>query len=249
MKFKYNELEVSYKISLDGMEKIRTHASSFIRGINLRNDNSLIYNTIDANLIEFIAENDEELVFLNKNTLDTNSSVVENWEICRGNIFTLTTSTTNASMPGWANIGNNISGLIFADNRNQNISTSFDLGGKYKEGTPIYLDLAYIPMSTSNGKILFKVEYNKGLPNNSNNELIINNDTITYEALNNNVIGEYKRISIELDNSSLASNGMIIVNIGRLGTNNIDTYKGTFALIAASLRYKINNNIAVGEIV
>lgn len=249
MKFKYNELEVSYKISLDGMEKLKAHASSFIRGINLRNDKSLIYNTIDENLIEYIAENDEELAFLNKNTLDINSTVVENWEICRGNIFTLTTSTTNATMPGWATVGNNINGLIFADSKNQNISTSFDLGSKYKVGTPIYLDLAYIPMSTSNGKILFKVEYNKGIPNNGTNELIVNNDIITYEALNNNVVGDYKRISIEIDSTNLTANGMIIANIGRSGTNTADTYKGTFALIAVSLRYKINNNIAVGEIV
>ena len=173
--------------------------------------------------------------------ITTKGNAVENWEICRGNIFSLTTSTSNASSPGWATLGNSINGLIFADSRNQNVSTSFDLGNKYKSGTPIFLDLCYVPMSTSNGRILFKVEYNKGIPNTNSNELIANNTIITYEALNNNIVGNYKRISIELNPVGLDVNGMLIANIGRLGTNSSDTYVGTFALLAASLRYKTDN--------
>ncbi len=179
--------------------------------------------------------------------ITTKGNVVENWEICRGNIFSLITSLTNASSPGWATIGNNINGLIFADGKNQNVSTSFDLGNKYKSGTPIFLDLCYVPMSTSNGKIVFKVEYNKGIPNTNSNELIANNTIITYEALNNNIVGNYKRISIELDPVGLDINGILIANIGRLGTNSSDTYVGTFALLTASLRYKIDNIYSIKD--
>lgn len=192
-----------------------------------------------ANVETAVVELDKRLDVIE--VITTKGNAVENWEICRGNIFSLTTSLTNASSPGWATIGNNINGLIFADGRNQNVSTSFDLGIKYKPGTPLFLDLCYVPMSTSTGKIVFKVEYNKGIPNTNNDELIANNTIITREALNNNVIGSYKRITIELDPIGLDVNGMLIANIGRLGTNGSDTYLGTIGLLAASLRYKTDN--------
>jgi len=246
MIFKYEDITISYKIELNNLNNIKAHALSFIKGANVKPDNTFKYSSINENLITLVPENDEEVIFLNKKVMEDKSVIIENWEVCRGNIFSLTTSSNNSVFPGWYNMGNGINGLIFSDNRDQRISTTFELGNKYKPNSPIYLELGYIPMSPSNGNILFKIEYSKAVPNSGLNVLTDSNIE-TLLVSNNNNVGVYKNLVIELDNSNLDTDSVIMVNIGRLGKHNTDTYYGTFSLLTASVRFKLSDTIGIGE--
>lgn len=244
MRIRYKDIDFSIKIDLYKKNIHKEHGPSLVRNKNIRQNQTLMYDEeINENLIIYEPETNEESEYLKEslNESDTVTMLRGGWKAIEGVLYTRRSNANNSNQPGFMNLGNGIEGVTFADYKNQGVSLHFNLGPEYKKGTKIYMDIHWVPLSSSRSKVLFGINWTANDANVGKKPFIDDLNVMKISASGSGLKGELRRITVSDDAfvPNADANGLLSMELHRLGKDGQDTFYGNIGVVNVTIYYQI----------
>jgi len=151
--------------------------------------------------------------------------------------------------PLWVDTGNGLYGYMFSDEEDNEIFADFHINHDYKENSPIFPHIHWIPLSTSTGNVRWEISYVIAKGHQQNESLTEPLSTIILDVNGKGVVGEHFVTEVtELQTFTCSEADIVVrVRVRRLGTDAADTFYGGVVGLMIDFHYQSDKDFTYNK--